>query len=75
MAKAFILLSQEPGTPPIINEIRRIPEAVETFPVYGVYDLIVKVETKTMRELKDIVNYQIRRIEGITATLTMIVID
>lgn len=75
MTEAFILITQQPGTTPVLDLIKKIPEVVQIYPVYGVYDLIAKVQTDTMSELNDIVNYNIRRIEGITSTLTMIVIQ
>jgi Lrp/AsnC family transcriptional regulator for asnA, asnC and gidA len=50
-----------------------VPEVVESHQVYGVYDIIVKVETDTMDELKEILHQRLRRMAGIRSTLTMIV--
>ena len=43
--------------------------------VYGVYDLISRVEAETMDHLKDTIGRKIRRLDKVRSTLTMIVYD
>ena len=42
--------------------------------MYGVYDIIARIETKTMQELKNTVSWKIRRLDKVRSTLTMIVV-
>lgn len=58
----------------ILNEIRSIPHVTEVHVVYGVYDLVVKVEADTLQELKDTVFDRLRSLERVRSTLTMPVV-
>ncbi|MCW4050526.1 MAG: Lrp/AsnC ligand binding domain-containing protein [Candidatus Bathyarchaeota archaeon] len=75
MATAFIMINAEIGSEnEVLMKLKEIGEVKETHMVYGVYDIIARVETETMPELKDIISWKIRRIEKVRSTLTMIVI-
>jgi DNA-binding Lrp family transcriptional regulator len=43
--------------------------------VYGVFDIIAKVQVDTLDNLKDTVNSKIRRLNNVRSTLTMIVVE
>ena len=43
--------------------------------VYGVYDIVVKVSSDDSPKLRSIVTNQIRKIENVQSTLTMMVIE
>jgi DNA-binding Lrp family transcriptional regulator len=43
--------------------------------VYGVYDIIVKLSSANSEKLKSIVTNDIRKIENVQSTLTMLVIE
>ncbi len=43
--------------------------------VYGVYDLVAKVEAETMDKLKQVVAPNVRRLSKVRSTLTMIVTE
>jgi DNA-binding Lrp family transcriptional regulator len=59
----------------VVNELRKIDAVKEAFIVYGVYDVIVKVEADSMDKLKEIVSWKIRRLDKVRSTLTMLVIS
>ena len=42
--------------------------------VYGVYDMIIRIETDTLAELKDTVSEYIRGLKHVRSTVTMIVV-
>ena len=50
--------------------LKSIPGVIESKATYGVYDMVVKVEAKTDRMLKEIIS-QIRKIRNISHTITM----
>ncbi len=66
----------EPGSEDkVLNEVRKVPNVKECHRVYGVYDMIAKVEADSMDALKEIVTWKIRRLDGVRSTLTAIVIE
>jgi len=73
---AFVLINAEIGSEgEILRELKRIEGVEEAYSVYGVYDVIAKVKADSMDRLKDVVTWQIRRLEKVRSTLTMIVIE
>lgn len=76
MPIAFVLINSEIGSEgEVLRELKKMDEVKEAYTVYGVYDVIAKVEASSMDKLKDIVTWRIRRLEKVRSTLTMIVIE
>ena len=76
MAVAYVLINVELGKEKdILNQLRSIENVKEVNAVYGVYDIITKVEADSMEKLKEIVTYKIRRLADIRSTLTMTVAE
>jgi DNA-binding Lrp family transcriptional regulator len=76
MPLAYVLINCDLGSEDeIIREIKKIPEAKEVAGVYGVYDIIAKIESDSMDKLREIITWKIRRIDKVRSTLTMIVIE
>ena len=75
MPVAFVLINTESGSEgEVLRSLRRIEGVKEAYSVYGVYDVVAKVEAKSMDGLKNIVAFKIRRLNMVRTTLTMIVI-
>lgn len=75
MATAFVLIIAEIGAErEVLKGLKEIPEVKEAHMVYGVYDIIARIQTETMQELKDIISWKIRRLDKVRSTLTMIVV-
>ena len=75
LASAYLLLNVETGTEEdVIESLKSLQEVKEARMVYGVYDVIVRVETGTMEELKNVVSWTIRRLARVRSTMTMIVV-
>ena len=75
MPEAFVLISSEVGQEDqVIIDLQAIPEVKESYVVYGVYDVIAKVEAESMQSLKDVVGLRIRQLDTVRTTLTMIVV-
>ena len=76
MPIAFVLINTEIGfMEDVLKELMNVGNVEEAYSVYGVYDIIAKIQAETMNELKDVVTWKIRRLENVRTTLTMIVID
>ena len=73
---AFVLINTELGSEDDVSrELREIEEVKEIYGVYGVYDLVIRVEAETMEKLKEVIGSEIRRLNNVRSTLTMIVVE
>ncbi len=73
---AFVLINAEIGSEEeVLKELEKVEGVVESFVVYGVYDVVAKVRADTMDKLKDIVTWHVRRLNKVRSTLTMIVVE
>ena len=76
MPVAFVLINAEIGSEDeVVTELRKIANVKESYVVYGVYDIVAKVEAESMDKLKEIVTWKIRRLDRVRTTLTMIVVE
>jgi DNA-binding Lrp family transcriptional regulator len=74
MTSAYVLVNTEPGMEKELCEKLQYSSAVkESHIVFGIYDVIVKVEAESPSVLKDSVFKEIRRLEEVRTTLTMVV--
>ncbi len=75
LPEAIVLISSEVGQEDqVIIDLQAIPEVKESYVVFGVYDVIARVEAESMQQLKDVVGLRIRQLGTVRTTLTMIVI-
>lgn len=75
MNQAWILVNTILGKErQALEELRRTPGVKEAHLVMGDYDIIVFIEADSMKQLKDILSWNIRRHKNICNTITMIVI-
>jgi len=76
MSVAYVLMNVELGAEEkTLAEIRKIPNVKECYRIYGVYDMIAKVEGESLDTLKQLVISRIRRLPGVRSTLTTIAIE
>lgn len=76
MPTAYVLINCDLGSEEeIIKEIKKLPDVVEVSGVYGVYDIIVKLQANSMDKLRETITWKVRRIDKVRSTLTMIVIE
>jgi len=73
---AYILLNVQSGMLEKVQEgLKHIVEVTEVYAVYGIYDLIVKIEFGTMDELKNQVLNNNIILEGVKNSMTMICVN
>jgi len=71
--KAYVLLSFVPGLEEkTLSQIRAIPGVVEVNPVFGHWDTILIIETDTLDALSRLVVRQVRGVQGVQATETLV---
>jgi len=71
---AYVLISTEIGAEAsVLENLRSMNEVEEGYIIYGIYDIIAKLNVENEEKLKEIVT-SIRRIEGVKSTLTILVL-
>ena len=76
MPMAFVLVNAEVGSEDnVVKELRKMPNVKESYAVYGVYDIVAKVEAESMDKLKEIITWKIRKLDKVRSTLTTLVIE
>ena len=76
MPKAFIFMNIDAGSETeILKNLRQVPEVKEAHFVYGVYDIVARIETDTLDRLKEVITWKVRRLDKIRSTLTTIVTE
>ena len=58
----------------VMKELKKISGVQEAYQLYGVYDIIIKIEAENMEELKETVLLRMRKLKRIRSTLTLICI-
>lgn len=81
MPTAYVLLNSDLGSDQsIIDEVKQILDKenkieYEVQGVYGVYDIILKITSNNVNELRAVITNKIRKIHKVQSTLTMMVIE
>lgn len=76
MPIAFVLINTNMGSmEETLKALNKISNVKEAHMVYGVYDIVAKVEAESMTKLKEIVTWKIRRLKTVKSTLSMIVMN
>ena len=76
MPTAYILVNCILGSEEsVIKEIAEVSDVKEVRGTYGVHDIFVKVKSDTTESLNHTITSKIRRISGITSTVTLVIIE
>ena len=75
MSIAYTLINSETGyEAEVIEELKKLPGVQEIYQLYGVYDIIIKLEAESLEELKETMLFRVRKLERVKTTLTLICI-
>jgi DNA-binding Lrp family transcriptional regulator len=76
MPTAYILINYEIGTEnKILNRLINLPGIVEVSEVNGIYDIIVKITSDNLDDIRETITKHIRTIKTIRSTMTLIVAE
>ena len=76
MVTAYVLISCDLGFDvEIIDEIKQLEDVKEVHGVFGAYDILVKLESANVENLKDIITWKIRKLNRVRSTLTLLTIE
>lgn len=74
MPTAIVLANSEIGKESeILDALVKLKEIEEAYLVYGVYDIVAKVNADTMEDLEGVITQKVRQIPAIRSTLTLVV--
>ncbi|KQM11657.1 AsnC family transcriptional regulator [Methanomassiliicoccales archaeon RumEn M1] len=72
MAVGFVLISTAPAKEhEVYNELLKVKEVVELYPLFGEYDLIAKIEASDFNLLGQVVVDKVRTQPGVIDTKTL----
>ncbi len=73
MIKAYVLIVTNPGaTRRVAQAIAAVPHVAAVHEVMGPYDIVVELETEHLTEIPPILADQIRVLEGIQSTTSLV---
>jgi DNA-binding Lrp family transcriptional regulator len=73
MATGFALLSISPlKEKEVFEALRQMPEITEVHPLFGEYDILVKIECSDIDQIGEVVIKKIRSLNGIVDSKTLI---
>jgi DNA-binding Lrp family transcriptional regulator len=76
MPRAFVLINVESGfEDKVLRELKNIPGVEEAYFSYGVYDILTKIKSETMAQLKETVTRNVRALPKVRSTLTLIMVE
>ena len=76
MVTAYVLVNCDLGfDAEIIDEIKQLEDVKEVHWVFGAYDILVKLESANVENLKDIITWKIRKLNRVRSTLTLMAVE
>ena len=72
MTIGFVLIKAAPAFEhEVYNKISKALQIIELYPLFGEYDLIVKIEAENFEKLGEIIIDKIRSVKGVIDTKTL----
>ena len=76
MAEAYILINCEIGSEEeVITALKNVDGLKEVHGTFGAYDILAKIESAQVEDLRETITWKIRKIDKIRSTLTLMGIE
>ena len=76
MAEAYILINCEFGSEEdVIAALKAVNGIKEVHGTFGAYDILAKIESAQVEDLRETITWKIRKIDKIRSTLTLMGIE
>jgi len=69
---AYVMITCHDDGLQVVEDLRSIDEIKEIQPTCGNYDVIVKIETDSVKSLREVISSKIRTLDKVRATTTLI---
>jgi DNA-binding Lrp family transcriptional regulator len=76
VAEAYILINCEIGSEEeVITALKNVNGIKEVHGTFGAYDILAKIESPQVEDLRETITWKIRKIDKIRSTLTLMGIE
>ncbi len=76
MATAYVLINCYLGyEEQIIEELKHLSDVKEVQGTFGAYDILAKVESANVKNLRETITWKIRKLDKVRSTLTLMGIE
>ncbi len=76
MATAYVFVNCDLGfEAEIIDEIKQLKSVKEVQGVFGAYDILVKLESANLENLREIIAWKLRKLNRVKSTLTLMTFE
>jgi len=76
MPEAYVLINCDLGSEEaVIEELKHVDTVKEVHGTFGAYDIVAKVESDKPESLRESITWQIRKINNVRSTLTLMGIE
>jgi DNA-binding Lrp family transcriptional regulator len=74
--KAFVLINTDYGVDDdiLVDQLKKIEGISEAYRIYGIYDILVKIEARTIEQIREVIGRKLKNIRNIKSTITMVAI-
>jgi len=59
----------------VIESLRLVEGVEESHALYGVYDLLIKINANSIDKIKEITKFRIKPIAGVNSSLTLMIVQ
>ncbi len=76
METAYVLITCDLGSEAeIIDELKQLTNVKEAHGILGAYDILAKVESANVKNLRETITWKIRKLNRVRSTLSLMVIE
>ena len=76
METAYVLITCDLGyEEQIIDELKQLTNVKEAHGILGAYDILAKVESANVKNLRETITWKIRKLNRVRSTLSLMVIE
>ncbi|HUT05988.1 MAG TPA: Lrp/AsnC ligand binding domain-containing protein [Nitrosopumilaceae archaeon] len=73
MTKAFVLIKSDLGAEQIVlEELKKIEQVLRVERTFGEYDMVVTMESEHIEKIRDIISWNIKKLDKVRSTLTLV---
>jgi DNA-binding Lrp family transcriptional regulator len=74
--RAFVLIKTDYGVDDdiLVDQLKKIEGISEAYRIYGIYDILVKIEARTIEQIREVIGRKLKNIRNIKSTITMVAI-
>ncbi len=76
MTTAYVLINCDLGyEEQVIKKLKRISDVKVVLGILGAYDILTKVESDSVKSLRDTITWKIRKLKSVSSTLTLMLTE